>query len=63
MIAIQLAHALFGMFSVRSHWQDWVQVNQTALAIARQLGDRAAQAQAQPILAMPVGRRVATRSR
>jgi DNA-binding SARP family transcriptional activator/tetratricopeptide (TPR) repeat protein len=46
-IAIQLAHALFGMFSVRSHWQDWVQVNQTALAIARQLGDRAAQAQAQ----------------
>jgi len=46
-IAVQLAHALFGMFSVRSHWQDWVQVNQTALAIARQLGDRAAQAQTQ----------------
>jgi tetratricopeptide (TPR) repeat protein len=46
-IAIQLAHALFGMFSVRSHWQDWVRVNQTALAIARQLGDRDAQAQAQ----------------
>jgi tetratricopeptide (TPR) repeat protein len=46
-IAIQLAHALFGMFSVRSHWQDWVLVNQTALGIARQLGDRAAQAQAE----------------
>jgi len=46
-IAIQLAHALFGMFSVRSHWQDWVQVNQAALAIAGQLGDRAAQAQAE----------------
>jgi DNA-binding SARP family transcriptional activator len=46
-VAIQLAHALFGMFSVRSHWQDWVQVNQTALGIARQLGDRAAQAQVQ----------------
>jgi hypothetical protein len=62
-IAIQLAHALFGMFSVRSHWQDWVQVNQTALGIARQLGDRAAQAQAEADLGLPSARRVATRSR
>ena len=45
-ITIQLAQALFGYFSVRSHWRDWVQVNQTALGIARRLGDLAAQAQA-----------------
>jgi tetratricopeptide (TPR) repeat protein len=45
-IAIQLAQALFGFFSVRSHWQDWVQVNQIALGVARRTGDRAAQAQA-----------------
>jgi tetratricopeptide (TPR) repeat protein len=45
-LGVQLAHALFGYFTVRGHWQDWVQVNQTALGIARRLGDRAAQAQA-----------------
>ena len=45
-LGVQLAQALFGYFSVRSHWRDWVQVNQTALGIARRLGDRAAQAQA-----------------
>jgi DNA-binding SARP family transcriptional activator len=45
-ITIQLAQALFGYFSVRSHSRDWVQVNQTALGIARRLGDLAAQAQA-----------------
>jgi DNA-binding SARP family transcriptional activator len=45
-IAIQLAQALFGFFSVRSHWQDWVQVNQIALGVARRIGDPAAQAQA-----------------
>jgi tetratricopeptide (TPR) repeat protein len=45
-LGVQLAHALFGYFTVRSHWQDWMQVNQTALGIARRLGDRAAQAQA-----------------
>jgi DNA-binding SARP family transcriptional activator len=45
-IAIQLAHALFGFFVVRSHWQDWLQANQTALGVARRMGDLAAQAQA-----------------
>ena len=45
-LGVQLAQALFGYFSVRSHWRDWVQVNQTALGIARRLGDLAAQAQA-----------------
>jgi DNA-binding SARP family transcriptional activator/tetratricopeptide (TPR) repeat protein len=45
-IAIQLAHALFGFFVVRSHWDDWVPVNQTAMRIARRMGDLAAQAQA-----------------
>jgi DNA-binding SARP family transcriptional activator/Flp pilus assembly protein TadD len=45
-IALQLAQALFGFFSVRCHWQDWVQVDQIALGVARRIGDRAAQAQA-----------------
>ena len=45
-IAIQLAHALFGFFVVRSHRDDWVRVNQTALRVARRMGDLAAQAQA-----------------
>ena len=45
-IAVQLAHALFGFFTGRSRWDDWVQVNQTALAVARRGGDLEAQAQA-----------------
>jgi tetratricopeptide (TPR) repeat protein len=45
-LGVQLAQAVFGYFSVRSHWRDWVQVNQTALGIASRLGDLAAQAQA-----------------
>jgi DNA-binding SARP family transcriptional activator/tetratricopeptide (TPR) repeat protein len=45
-MAIQLAQALYGFFLVRSYWQDCVQVNQVALGAARQLRDRAAQAQA-----------------
>jgi tetratricopeptide (TPR) repeat protein len=51
-LALQLAHALFGLFIVRSHWQDWVQVNQTALEVARRVGDQAAQAQAQADLGL-----------
>jgi tetratricopeptide (TPR) repeat protein len=45
-IAIQLAQALIGFFSVRSYWDDWIQVNQIALAVAKDVGDRVAQAQA-----------------
>jgi DNA-binding SARP family transcriptional activator/tetratricopeptide (TPR) repeat protein len=45
-MAIQLAQPLYGFFLMRSYWQDWVRVNQTALGIARRVGDRAAQAQA-----------------
>jgi DNA-binding SARP family transcriptional activator/tetratricopeptide (TPR) repeat protein len=44
--ALQLAHGLIGFFLVRSYWQDCVEVNRTALQIARQVGDRASQAQA-----------------
>jgi DNA-binding SARP family transcriptional activator/tetratricopeptide (TPR) repeat protein len=44
-LAIQLSHALAGFCRVRSYWDDWVQVNQTALEVARRVGDRAAQAQ------------------
>jgi DNA-binding SARP family transcriptional activator/Tfp pilus assembly protein PilF len=45
-IATQLAQALFGFFWARSHLGDWVRADQTALGIARRVGDRAAQAQA-----------------
>jgi tetratricopeptide (TPR) repeat protein len=45
-IALQLAQALFGFYWVRSHWDDRVRVNQTALGVARRVGDLAAQAQA-----------------
>jgi DNA-binding SARP family transcriptional activator/Tfp pilus assembly protein PilF len=45
-VPIQLAHALQGFFWIRNYWQDWAQVNQTALAVARGSGDRAAEAQA-----------------
>jgi DNA-binding SARP family transcriptional activator len=45
-LAIQLAQALFGFFWVRSHPDDWVQVNQIALEVARRMGDLTAQAQA-----------------
>jgi DNA-binding SARP family transcriptional activator/tetratricopeptide (TPR) repeat protein len=44
-IALQLGHALFGFFVVRGHWRDWVQVNQTALGVARRLDDRYAEGQ------------------
>jgi tetratricopeptide (TPR) repeat protein/transcriptional regulator with XRE-family HTH domain len=45
-LAIQLARALVGFFVVRSCWQDWVEVNQAVLRVARQEHDQAAQAQA-----------------
>jgi tetratricopeptide (TPR) repeat protein len=45
-IVTQLAQALFGFFVVRSHWEDWVRVNQIALGVARRTGDLAAQARA-----------------
>ena len=44
-IAVQLAHALFGYFLARGHWDDWAQVNQIALDVARRKGDLIAQAQ------------------
>jgi DNA-binding SARP family transcriptional activator/tetratricopeptide (TPR) repeat protein len=44
-IAIQLTQALHGFFWVRNYLRDWAQVNQTALAVAQRIGDRAAQAQ------------------
>jgi len=45
-IACQLADALYAYFSIRPHWDEWAEVNVTALAVARRLGDRAAEAQA-----------------
>jgi DNA-binding SARP family transcriptional activator len=45
-LAGQLAHAIFPFLLVRGYWQDSVQATQTALHIARQMGDLAAQAQA-----------------
>jgi DNA-binding SARP family transcriptional activator/DNA polymerase III delta prime subunit len=45
-IPIQLAQALFGFHLVRNYWRDWLSVTQTALAVARRVGDRSAEAQA-----------------
>jgi tetratricopeptide (TPR) repeat protein len=44
---MQLSHALFGFFWVRSHQGDWMQAGQIALEVARRTGDLAAQAQTQ----------------
>jgi DNA-binding SARP family transcriptional activator/tetratricopeptide (TPR) repeat protein len=44
-MALQLAQALYAFFVVRSYWQDSVRVYQLALALARQVGDRAVEAQ------------------
>jgi len=43
-IAIEIARALFGFFLMRGYWQDWIRVNRSALAVARRIGDRAAEA-------------------
>ncbi len=45
-VAVQLAQALFEFFWIRGYWQDWMSVDQTALEVARQMSDRAAEAQA-----------------
>jgi tetratricopeptide (TPR) repeat protein len=45
-LAIVLAQALFAFFLVRGHWDEWIEVNRTALTVARRLGDRIAQAHA-----------------
>jgi DNA-binding SARP family transcriptional activator len=44
--AVQLAQALFAFLWLRSYWQDCIQINQTALSVAGQVGDRAAEGQA-----------------
>jgi DNA-binding SARP family transcriptional activator/DNA polymerase III delta prime subunit len=45
-LAIQLAEALFGFFWVRGHWDDSARVSLIALGVARRLGDRVGEAQA-----------------
>jgi DNA-binding SARP family transcriptional activator len=63
-IVIQLGLALSAFFGVRSHWEDWAQVGQTALGVARRSGDLAAQGQAlSTTLASPTSGRDATRRR
>jgi DNA-binding SARP family transcriptional activator len=43
-ISWQLARTLLAFFYLRSHWDDWLGVDRTALAAARRLGDRHAEA-------------------
>jgi len=43
-LACELASALWVLFETHGYWHDGVQTNQTALALARRTGDRAAQA-------------------
>jgi DNA-binding SARP family transcriptional activator/tetratricopeptide (TPR) repeat protein len=45
-IAVQLAHAMFGLLWVRSYWDEMARVNETAVGVAARLGDRASEAQA-----------------
>jgi tetratricopeptide (TPR) repeat protein len=45
-IAVQLAHALFGLLWLRSYWDEMARVNETAVGVAARLGDRASEAQA-----------------
>ena len=52
-IVIQLSLALSAFFGLRSQWGEWVQVSQTALGIARRLGDQAAQGQVLNDLGIP----------
>jgi DNA-binding SARP family transcriptional activator len=44
--ASQLARALFAFFHVRGYLNDWVEVNETARALARRIGDPTAEAHA-----------------
>ncbi|HEV7710187.1 MAG TPA: BTAD domain-containing putative transcriptional regulator [Asanoa sp.] len=49
--ACQLPWTLATYFDRRGHWDDWVAMQQTAVAAADRLGDRTAQAQAHRLLA------------
>jgi tetratricopeptide (TPR) repeat protein/transcriptional regulator with XRE-family HTH domain len=42
----QLTQALFGLFYVRGYWHDWVRANESFLAVARRIQDRAGEARA-----------------
>lgn len=52
-IVIQLGLALSAFFAMRSHWEDWAQVSQTALGTARRSGDLGAEGQALNDLGVP----------
>jgi len=56
-IAVQLAHALYAFFLMRGHWDDWAQVNQIALGVARGKGDLIGQAQVHSDLGVRYWRR------
>jgi hypothetical protein len=45
-VAGQLSRALFGFYIVRSHWQDWIEANQTVLRLGRRTGEQVLQAHA-----------------
>jgi DNA-binding SARP family transcriptional activator/tetratricopeptide (TPR) repeat protein len=45
-IVIDLAQALYGLFERRGYRQDWIELNNAALAVARRSGDLAAEAYA-----------------
>jgi DNA-binding SARP family transcriptional activator/Tfp pilus assembly protein PilF len=53
--AVQLAFSLFAFLLLRNYWQDLMDVNQTALSVARRLGDRACQALAHTDLGAAYG--------
>jgi DNA-binding SARP family transcriptional activator/tetratricopeptide (TPR) repeat protein len=44
-LIVQLASMLYAFFMNRSHWTDWLAVNEAALAAARRAGDLSGQAQ------------------
>jgi DNA-binding SARP family transcriptional activator/tetratricopeptide (TPR) repeat protein len=45
-LATELTRALFGLFEVHNHWTDGMQANQTALELARRIGDLSGQTHA-----------------